>query len=184
MEWEFYFDARDYRIAAGAWVLEVMTPDDATWVAATALQRGEDSEAIREVAGLFSPTRRDDGERIHQMFNDLGAGVPTATTAIRWYLPCLLTRICGGDENEFGAVMWHVWELYLTLREEVLEVDLQWKRLETAMYEWEYLCDMIAEVGNERLWQARSKLVADTQTWACKVLEDIGLSKDGVEPRP
>lgn len=184
MKWEYFVDSRDYQTAAAAWKLELLSPEDSTWVAASALQRGVDTQTIREVAGLLSPTRRDDGEKIERMFAELGVGVPETAVALQWLVPSLLFRIVEGDANEFDGVMGVIWNLRLDVSDEPnRSVGTAWKRLVQTMYEWDDLYDVLGPFGYaaspEKLDRKRLALVAKTRSWATQELTRVDGARGG-----
>lgn len=184
MKWEYFLDSRDYQTAAAAWRLGLLSPEDSTWVAASALQRGVDTQTIREVAGLLSPTRRDDGEKIERMFAELGAGVPETAVALQWLVPSLLLRIVEGDANEFDGVMGVIWKLRLDDSDEPnRSVGTAWQRLVQTMYEWDDLYDVLGPFGYaaspEKLDRKRLTLVAETRSWASQELTRVDGARGG-----
>lgn len=175
MEWEYFFDSRDYKIAAGAWFLEALSADDATWVAATALQRGADGQAIRQVAGLLSPTRRDDGETICAMFEELGVNAPKPGEAIGWFLPSFLFRIRDGDESAFDSVMEDVWShRFVDSPDAASGIGSTWRRLLNAMYKWDGMAVLTEYLdtrrGREAYDNARKSLITGVRMWVESLL--------------
>jgi hypothetical protein len=175
MEWEYFFDSRDYKIAAGAWFLEVLTADDATWVAATALLRGADGQAIREVAGLLDPTRREDGETICAMFEELGVKAPEPGEPIGWFIPSFLFRIRDGGERSFDRVMQDVWnQRFVDSPDSISGIGSTWRRLLDAMYKWDEMAVLTEYLdtrpGREAYEKARTSLITGVRNWVESLL--------------
>lgn len=176
MRWEYYFDARDYEFAAAAWTLGLLSPEDATWVAATALERGHDTQTIREVAGLFRPTRRDEGDKIDRMFSDVGVEGLSKEQALDCYSLCLILRLREAAEEDFDAVMSEVWKLYFrVIDENTGSAGKYWSRLCSTMWKWDEIYAIFGEFGYARsqrkLLRERAKLIGETSQWARDVIE-------------
>ncbi len=182
MKWEYFLDSRDYQTAAAAWKIGLLSPEDSTWVAATALQRGLDTQTIREVAGLTSPTRREHGEKIERMFAELGVGVPETTVALNWLVPSLLCRIVEGDASEFNRVMRLIWKLRLDVTDEQNgSLSTAWPQLIRTTYEWDDLHDVLGPFGYaaspEKLERERLALIATTCAWARQELAQADVAR-------
>lgn len=77
-------------------------------IAIALLERGEDSQSLRELAGLDHPTLRDAGELFEKVLDDVGQQIPDERAARLLLLERLLELIIGGEvDPDNGA--YEVW---------------------------------------------------------------------------
>ena len=97
--WGEWREAADLGLAYAAWVLGWLEPQDATWVAAAALERGIDTHEIRITAGMIKPDRREVGETIDTAFRQILGNPMDWSVAVTLMLRYQLARVLEGDDE-------------------------------------------------------------------------------------